>query len=334
MEKIAIVGAGMIGRGWALVFASAGFDVAVWDPDAQALAGAFPFVRDKLRDLRDSGLPVGDPDAACRRIALSDTLHDCVAGASHVQENGPEDLARRIELFRQLDTLAAPDAVIASSTSGMRPSTFTAGLANRARCLVAHPPNPPYLLPLTEICPAPWTDERTIERTIALMRAAGRKLARMKHERDGFILNRLQGALLAEAFRLIDDDVVSAEDLDGVIKHGLGLRWAFMGPLETIDLNAPGGIADFCARYGGLYDALQHQMPPRPWNPQLIGKVAAQRRATLPVGDIGERQAWRDRELLALAIHLATRAGTAGADGPLQPGLADSFPAGTPEQGR
>ena len=138
---------------------------------------------------------------------------------------------------------ARPDAVLASSTSGIPASAFTEGLAGRARCLVAHPVNPPYLVPLVELCPAPWTDAAVVSRTRALMTSAGQVPATVNKEMDGFALNRLQGALLAEAFRLVADDVISPTDLDALVKHGLGLRWSFMGPLETIDLNAPGGLA-------------------------------------------------------------------------------------------
>jgi 3-hydroxyacyl-CoA dehydrogenase len=309
-HRIAVVGAGMIGRGWAIVFAGAGFPVSLWDPDPVALAQARVFIGEKARDLHAGALSADTPDVVLSRITCHDSLPACLAGATHVQENGPEALDRRIALFRELDALAPPAAIIASSTSGMPPSAFTADLPGRARCLVAHPPNPPYLLPLVEICPAPWTSPEAVDRTVALMRAAGRKPARMTREKDGFILNRLQGALLAEAFRLIEEDVVSVQELDNVIKHGLGLRWAFMGPFETVDLNAPGGIADFCARYGVLYETLQRQMPPRAWTPALVDKVAGARRAELPLGGIEARQSWRDRELLALAAHLRTRLGT------------------------
>ena len=121
----------------------------------------------------------------------------------------------------------------------------------------------------------------------------------------GFALNRLQGALLAEAFRLIADDVISPADMDALVKHGLGLRWSFMGPLETIDLNAPGGLADYCDRYGPLYAELQQQMTPRVWDAALIGKLQAARRAELPANMQGVRQEWRDRRLMALLAHKA-----------------------------
>ena len=125
---------------------------------------------------------------------------------------------------------ARANAIIASSSSGIPASAFTRDLKTRQRCLIAHPVNPPYLVPLVEICPAPWTDPEVVERTRAIMIQAGQVPATVKKEIDGFALNRLQGALLAEAFRLLADDVISPADLDALVKHGLGLRWSFMGP--------------------------------------------------------------------------------------------------------
>ena len=139
------------------------------------------------------------------------------------------------------------------------------------------------------------------------MTSAGQVPATVNKEMDGFALNRLQGALLAEAFRLIADDVISPADLDALVKHGLGLRWSFMGPLETIDLNAPGGLKDYCERYGPLYAELQKQMTPRAWDPALIDKLQSARRAELPANMQAVRQEWRDRRLMALLAHKATQ---------------------------
>jgi 3-hydroxyacyl-CoA dehydrogenase len=168
---------------------------------------------------------------------------------------------------------------------------------------VAHPVNPPYLVPVVELCPAPWTADDTITRTRALMEEAGMVPATIRREITGFVLNRLQIALVSEAFRLVADGVISPEDLDATVKHGLGLRWAFMGPFETIDLNAPGGVADYCARYGGLYEQVQAEMTPCDLTPELVVDVTESRRAALPMAAHPARQAWRDRRLMALLAH-------------------------------
>ncbi len=305
MTQVAVVGAGLIGRAWSIVFARAGFDVALWDPFPQQTQAALGFIAERLPELREAGLLTEPPNVVAARVRPVATLAEAVRDAEHVQENGPERVDAKQALFVELDRATRPDTVLASSTSGIPASAFTEGLAGRARCLVAHPVNPPYLIPLVELCPAPWTDAAVVARTRELMTRAGQVPATVNKEMDGFALNRLQGALLAEAFRLVADDVISPADLDALVKHGLGLRWSFMGPLETIDLNAPGGLADYCERYGPLYTTLQRQMTPREWDAALIAKLQAARRAELPANMQPVRQEWRDRRLMALLAHKA-----------------------------
>jgi L-gulonate 3-dehydrogenase len=305
MTQVAVIGAGLIGRAWSIVFARAGFDVALWDPFPQQTQAALSFIAERLPELQEAGLLSEAPNAMIARIRPIAQLADALRNAEHVQENGPERVDAKLALFAELDRIARPDTVLASSTSGIPASAFTEGLTGRARCLVAHPVNPPYLIPLVEICPAPWTDAAIVARTRELMTRAGQVPATVNKEMDGFALNRLQGALLAEAFRLIADDVISPADVDALVKHGLGLRWSFMGPLETIDLNAPGGLADYCERYGPLYATLQKQMTPREWDKALIDRLQAARRAELPANMQPVRQEWRDRRLMALLAHKA-----------------------------
>ncbi|HME22930.1 MAG TPA: 3-hydroxyacyl-CoA dehydrogenase [Acetobacteraceae bacterium] len=307
MTQVAVVGAGLIGRAWSIVFARAGFDVVLWDPYPQQVEAALAFISERLPELREAGLLKEAPATVAARVRPATTLPEAVRDAEHVQENGPEQVAAKQALFAELDRAARPDAVLASSSSGIPASAYTGDLTGRERCLVAHPVNPPYLIPLVELCPAPWTDPAVVSRTRALMAAAGQVPATVNKEMDGFALNRLQGALLAEAFRLVADGVVSPADLDALVKHGLGLRWSFMGPLETIDLNAPGGLKDYCERYGPLYAELQRQMTPREWDATLIDKLHSARRSELPANMQGVRQEWRDRRLMALLAHKATQ---------------------------
>ena len=303
MTRIAVIGAGLIGRAWSIVFARAGIPVTLWDPVPAAIPAARDFIAARLPELAEAGLLADPPAAVLARLHPAASLAEAVAEATHVQENGPERLEDKQALFAELDRLAPPSAILASSTSGIPASAFTESLPGRARCLVAHPVNPPYLVPLVELCPAPWTAPGTVAATRALMESAGQVPVTVTQEREGFVLNRLQGALLAEAFRLLEQDAISPEDLDATIKHGLGLRWSFMGPLETIDLNAPGGLAEYCARFGGLYSRMQREMTPLAWSAALVARLEAARRAVLPADRLGERTAWRDRRLMALAMH-------------------------------
>jgi 3-hydroxyacyl-CoA dehydrogenase len=155
-----------------------------------------------------------------------------------------------------------------------------------------------------EICPAPWTDAAVVDRTHALMRAVGQAPIRMRREVQGFIANRMQAALIGAALRMVRDGIASAEDVDIAIRDGIGLRWSFMGPLETIDLNAPGGIADYLRRYGPLYQAIEreHAEAALDWtDAALLQRLDEERRKRLALDGLGERSAWRDRRLMALA---------------------------------
>jgi len=303
MSKIAaIVGAGLVGRAWAIVFARAGWTVRLHDPAPEAAAAALALVGQGMRELAAHGL-VDDPEAALDRVSIAASLEAAVEGAALVQENGPERLAIKVEIFEALDRAAPPGAILASSTSAIPPSAFTVGLAGRARCLVGHPVNPPHLIPLVELCGAPWTAPETIARAHALYEAVGQAPIVVRREVEGFVLNRLQGALLTEAFHLVREGVVSPDDLDRTMRDGLGLRWAFMGPFETIELNAPGGIPDYVARYGPFYRRVAGAAPgDAAWDEAALDAVTAARRA-IPPEDHANMQAWRDGRLAGLVAH-------------------------------
>ncbi len=254
-RNVAIVGVGLIGRAWAAIFARAGWNVRLIDSHQPTLSAAPGLIREELRALNRHGL-ADDPEGAMARISVASDLADALKGAEFVQENGPEKIEDKIALFAELDRLAAPDALLASSTSAIVASRFTENLKGRTRCLVGHPVNPPHLVPLVELCGAPWTSPEAVSRAREIYRAIGQVPVTVNKEINGFVLNRLQGALLAEAFRLVGEGYMSAEDLDHTVKDGLGLRWSFLGPFETIELNAPGGIPDYCARYTGFYKEL------------------------------------------------------------------------------
>lgn len=307
MSTVAIIGCGLIGQGWAIVFARAGWQVRLHDPDADARAEAPRLVRQQLDALERHGL-LDDAAAVARRVEVADTLADALAGVDYVQENSPEHLAVKQALFCELDRLAPPGAIIGSSTSSIPTSAFTESLPGRGRCLVAHPVNPPYLVPVVELSGAPWTDAATVERAGEIMRAVGQKPVVVRQEIEGFVLNRLQGALLQEAFRLVEAGIASAEDIDVTVKDGLGLRWSFMGPFETIDLNAPGGIADYCARYGGLYASIgATQRDCMAWEGELVDALQRQRREQLSASDLPARRFWRDDQLMRLLRHKRER---------------------------
>lgn len=304
MSRVAIIGTGFIGRAWAITFARAGHDVTLWDATADAPAIARDYIAGLLPDLATNGLLDDAPDKVLGRIATTSKVEEALEGVAHVQENTPEKLDVKQTVFSMLDEKAPRDAVLASSTSALLPSAFTGHLAGRERCLVAHPINPPYLIPAAELVPAPWTSPEVMERAASFFRASGQAPLVMKREIDGFIMNRMQGALLEEAFRLVDEGYASIEDIDIGIRDGLALRWSFMGPFETIDLNAPGGVRDYVERYQGLYANLwastQHRAN---WAGPVLERIEEDRRARLPADKLVARQEWRDRRLMALIAH-------------------------------
>ena len=312
--KTAIVGAGLVGRAWAITFARAGHAVRVWDADRAAVPKALSFIGAVLPDLAANDLLGGaTPADVIARVSPVADLADALADVGHVQENAPETVEIKRALFADLDRHAPAEAVLASSTSALLPSAFMGDVPGRARCVVCHPINPPYLVPAVEVCPSPWTSADTVERAADFMRGCGQAPLVMKREIDGFIMNRLQGALLEEAFRLVADGIADVEDIDIGLRDGLALRWSFMGPFETIDLNAPGGVRDYARRYQGIYSGMFASMQRRvDWTGPAMERIEADRRARLPADKLEERQVWRDRRLMALLAHKRKAAGDIG----------------------
>jgi L-gulonate 3-dehydrogenase len=298
--RIAVVGGGSIGVGWAIVFARAGRHVAIHDSEPQRLDAARRELADRLDELAVAGLLDEPADAIAARVSLHAALDDAVRDAAHVQECVIEDLAVKRTLFATLEQAARPDATLASSSSALTASEIAAELATRDRCLVVHPANPPHLLPVVELVPAPFTAPAVVDAAEALLRGAGMSPVRVRHEIEGFIFNRLQGALLREAYCLVRDGVASVDEVDRVVREGLGRRWAIVGPFETVDLNTRGGIAVHAERMGPAYARMgaergQHDA----WTPDLVDTVAAERRRLLPLERWERRVAWRDGRLIA-----------------------------------
>jgi L-gulonate 3-dehydrogenase len=306
-RNVAIVGVGLIGRAWAAIFARAGWNVRLTDPHAPTLAAAPGLIRDELHALARHGL-ADNPEGAAARITASKGVKEALDGVAFVQESGPELVEQKKIIWAELDKLAPADAILASSTSAITASRFTETLPGRARCLVGHPVNPPHLVPLVELCGAPWTSTETIDRARNIYREIGQVPVTINREINGFVLNRLQGALLAEAFRLVGEGYISAEDLDHTVKNGLGLRWSFLGPFETIELNAPGGIPDYCARYTGFYKELATSAagPEVYQSPNVDRVIAAWPHQASPerIAKLTQR---RNQRLAALAAHKRTQ---------------------------
>jgi 3-hydroxyacyl-CoA dehydrogenase len=303
MSVVAIIGSGLIGRAWALVFARAGWQVKMYDISAELLAGLPEKLHQESQILVRHKL-AEDADALVKTITFTHDLAEALNGADFVQENGPERLDAKLDIFATLDRLTPQDVPIASSTSSIVASLFSEQLAGRGRVLVGHPVNPPHLVPLVEVCGASWTKQAVIKKAYDIYASIGQVPVRVHKEIDGFVLNRLQGALLAEALKLVGEGIISVEDLDKTVKDGLGLRWAFMGPFETIELNAPAGAEDYFSRYGPVFA----KMAKTPAGADVFDKDWTQKivknwNGRLPESDIAGRSSWRNERLAALTYH-------------------------------
>ncbi|MEO1701648.1 MAG: 3-hydroxyacyl-CoA dehydrogenase [Pseudomonadota bacterium] len=304
---IGIVGAGMIGMSWAICFARAGHPVRLYDSFPATTEKAMAALPQLLRDLSDGDL-LHDalPDDVLALVSPVDTLEAAVLDAYYVQENTPEKLDIKKQVFSQIDATMQGDTIIGSSTSALMASQFTLGMAHAARCMVVHPLNPPHLIPAVEIVPHADTDELAVKSARDLMASIGQKPIVAALESEGFIMNRLQGALLDEAFKLHADGVASVADIDTAMSAGLARRWLFMGPFETIDLNAPGGISDFIDRYGPAYERIGQRRSTRvDWQSEKVKLAIKERRDILALDQLGQRQNWRDACLarISSALH-------------------------------
>ncbi|MGQ0648437.1 MAG: 3-hydroxyacyl-CoA dehydrogenase NAD-binding domain-containing protein, partial [Gemmatimonadaceae bacterium] len=229
-RSVAIVGTGVIGRSWLRVFSRTGVPVRFWDASEEALERAAAWHDGEAR--RDR--------APATLVRQCGSLDEALEHADYVQESGPENLALKQELYRDLDRLAPPDAILASSTSALDMTEIAAGLEGCNRCVVAHPVNPPHVVPVVEVLGGTRTDPSVVEATVRVLRAVGQSPVVLKRFVPGFLLNRMQAALVREALALLESGVADADAIDAVIRDGLGLRWALMGPFGVANTNADG----------------------------------------------------------------------------------------------
>ena len=300
MKNIGVIGGGLIGASWAAIFSKNGFNVFVYDPYPDVFDTYESRVTSFLEELKTIDETI-NVEESLNRINANVTIEDLCSNVEYIQESAPEILSVKQELFAKLDNLAPEEVVIGSSSSAMPISSITQNLKGQHRCIITHPANPPHLIPCVEICPGENTSNRTIEKTKEIFTASGASIVNVKKEIDGFILNRLQGALLNEAMRLYSDGYASSDEIDATIRDGLGLRWAFMGPFETIDLNAPGGIKDYISRYGPIFvEMAKNQTKIPDWSEEAGKKLELERRKILSHDKLEDRAKKRNHLLKSL----------------------------------
>jgi len=309
-EKVGIVGSGLIGKSWAMIFASEGFSVVLYDVDQAQVNKAIKDIREELLQFEEAGTLRGKLTASAQADMISgtDSLEACVKGAKYIQECVPESLELKRKVWGGIDELVDDKTILASSTSCIVPSKISDFMKHRAQFIVAHPCNPPYHTPMVELVPAPWTSEEVRAGTRSLMQEVGQGPVSLSRELPGFVLNRMQYSLLNECWRLIRDGIVSPQDLDVVMKDGMGMRYAFMGPMETIHLNAE-GTQNYCDRYGETIFNVSEDLGPIPtgWKQESeadkeeVRALQAAMIKTVPIEKLNERRVWRDKRLAALA---------------------------------
>ena len=305
-QTILVSGAGTIGTGMAIVFALAGHNVRIWDIDQEALERSKDLVRDRLGLLTEHKMTQCDPATAFARIEWFMDLSRAGSDVDLVQECLPEVLSLKREHYRALAKIVPEKCVIASSTSTIPPGKLSEGLENASRFLVGHPANPPFLMPLVEIIVGPATEAWVKEYATSLYETCGLDVVHVEREIEGFIFNRLQGAMIREAYCLVQDQVASVADVDKVVRTGLAPRWCVTGPFETADLNVEGGIPDHANRFGEIYRSMgQLRGQDTPWTKELVENVTRQRREILPLDQRAARVGWRDSRLAAIRSALA-----------------------------
>jgi carnitine 3-dehydrogenase len=316
-RRVAIVGTGLIGASWASLFLAKGLQVVATDPAPNAEASLRKFVETAWLPLKRLGLSAG---ASQSNLKFTTDLAQAIAGVDLVQENGPERIDFKQKLYGQLDELLPPDVIIASSSSGLTMSEIQKGAATHPeRCVIAHPFNPPHLIPLTEIVGGAKTSEATIQRVTEFYSSIGQKTVRVNKELPGHVANRLQSALAREVYYLVAEGVVSAADVDTALSWGPGLRWGIMGNMLLNHLGGgPGGIEHFFHQFSGPMTAWWKTLGSPVLTPEVQQKLIDSVHAETGSRSIAELEVERDEVLLGL-LELRKRAATSNQAKTIEP---------------
>ncbi|GGF32106.1 3-hydroxybutyryl-CoA dehydrogenase [Aliidongia dinghuensis] len=299
INKVAIIGSGVIGASWAALFLAKGLDVVATDVAPAAEASLKAFIAAAWPALTRLGLA---PGASQDRLSFTTELDVALADADLVQENGPERIAFKQDLYRHLDQVLAPDVIIASSSSGLTMSDIQSACEHHPeRCVIGHPFNPPHLVPLVEIVGGSKTSAETIERAMAFYTGLGKRAIHVRKEVPGHVANRLAAALFREVVHLVSEGVVSVGDVDAAVSWGPGLRWGIMGPALLYHLGGgAGGIEHFFDQFTGPLTAWWKVLGTPEITPEVRAKIIEGVHEEVKNRSLPELEAYRDEILLGL----------------------------------
>lgn len=305
VRRAAVLGAGTIGASWTAWFLARGIAVDVWDPNPEAQAYVRRYIADAWPAMARLGMVPGAAPDAWR---FHPTAEAAVAEAEFVQENAPERLPIKRDLYARIAAALRPDAIVASSTSGLAMSDIQQGCAAAARCAVGHPFNPPHLIPLVEVVAGRDTAPETVTWCLDFYRHIGKRPIHIRKEAPGHLANRLQAALWREAVSAVVSGLASVEDVDTAISSGPGLRWAAMGPHMTLHLGGgEGGMEHMLAQFTEAFQAWWATMDTPPLNEENRRKIIEGVQAEAAGRSIAELAAERDAVLLPLLEIIAKR---------------------------
>ena len=308
MDKIGICGAGLIGASWAIGFANSGYICFVYDNNVNSIEKFNKYFKDLLQDLKIINPNINE-DKIRNNIKLNCTIEQICEDTILIQESIVEDLKKKQYLYKELDRLTSKDTILASSSSYLVISKISELVEYKHRCINAHPALPPHVVPFVEVTGSENTSEEIINKALNIYKKANYAAILLKKETEGFVLNRLQGALLNEAVRLHEGGFASMEDIDIALKHALGIRWAFMGPFEIMDLNAPEGIKDSFNRYRtGIQNLAKQQNTVPSYSDEYLNKLDKEQRQRLAFNDRTDRIEKRNK-MIALIRKLKIELG-------------------------
>lgn len=299
-QHTAVLGAGVIGASWASLFLASGRSVAVYDPSPEAEAAVNEYIEKSWPVLTQLGLTAnGNPD----NLRFYQSASDAVANASFIQESVPERIEIKHALYQEIESALGPNAVIASSASGLTLSEMQAGFNNPAPLVLGHPFNPPHLIPLVEVMGNEKTGAGVVENAENFYKAVGKVTIRVNKEVPGHVANRLQAAVWREAIHMVESGVASVEDVDTAMWAGPGLRWAVMGPTMLFHLGAgEGGLEEFCERYTESFNRWWDDLGELHLNPEIAQQLVTGVQQESKGVTADELSARRDKMLAAILI--------------------------------